>query len=122
AGGTAVALGAEVAHGVSMAAGAAVTVGFRPEAVTLSTEAAATAIAVSLDRVEFLGAEALVHVRATASGQPLIARTSPKEADNLAAAGPLHARVDPLTTYVFDGSGRRVFRTGSRSRDISHAA
>jgi len=120
--GVAVALEAEVARGLSGPSGRRVTVGFRPEAVVLSAEPSATAIAVSLDRVEFLGAEALVHVRANASGQPLIARMSPKAAASLPLVAPLHARVDPLTTLVFDASGRRVARAADTARGISHAA
>jgi multiple sugar transport system ATP-binding protein len=120
-GGTAVGLGAEVAHGLSAARGQ-VTVGFRPEAVTLAAEAAATAIPVSPDRVEFLGAEALVHVRVAATGQPLIARMSPKAAAAVPLAAPLHAKIDPLTTLVFDAAGRRIARTVDRTRGISHAA
>jgi len=121
-GGVVVALGAEIARGLSDAPGGTVTVGFRPEAVVLSGEAGATAIPVALDRVEFLGAEALVHVRTNVSGQPLISRTSPKAAEALRAAGPLHARVDPQTTFVFDAAGQHVTRAPAGTREISNAA
>ena len=98
------------------------TVGFRPEAVVLSGEAGATAIPVSLDRVEFLGAEALVHVRANASGQPLIVRMSPKAAASAfrrnGAAPPRSIRRRRLCSTPRDGTSR----ARQPAREISNAA
>jgi multiple sugar transport system ATP-binding protein len=120
--GAAKALGVELAHAVAASDGKRVTVGFRPEDITLTTERTATAVAVRLERIEFLGAGALVHVSATEGPLTLVARMQPAEANAIANQLAVFARVDPMATLVFDASGARLARTAGRRRGLSDAA
>jgi multiple sugar transport system ATP-binding protein len=120
--GTAKALGAELAHAAAASEGSAVTVGFRPEDIALTTERATSAVAVRLERIEFLGAGALVHLSGTDGSLALVARMQPAEANAIASQHALFARVDPMATLVFDASGARLARAAGSRRGFSDAA
>jgi multiple sugar transport system ATP-binding protein len=120
--GVAKAASAELARGVAAANGSRVTIGFRPEDITLSAEPAASAVAVRLERVEFLGAVALAHLMTTEGSFALVARIAPSEAGAVSSPPLLHARVDPGATLVFDASGARIARTATGQRGLSDAA
>jgi multiple sugar transport system ATP-binding protein len=120
--GVAKALGGELAHAVATPNGGRVTVGFRPEDITLTTERTAQAVAVRLERIEFLGAGALVHLSATDGAQAMVARMQPAEASTIAGQQTLFARVDSMATLVFDTSGARLARTAGSRQGLSDAA
>ncbi len=84
----------------------AATLGVRPEHLRLHAAQAAGRIAVRLERVEFLGAEALAYCRAEGVDDPLIARLPPHDARALPAGGMLHA--EATQTLAFDAQGQRL--------------
>jgi multiple sugar transport system ATP-binding protein len=120
--GVAKAASAELARSVAAADGSRVTIGFRPEDITLSAEPAASAVAVRVERVEFLGAVALAHLTTTEGSFALVARIAPNDAGAVSCQPSLHARVDPCATLVFDASGSRLRRTAAGQRGLSDAA
>ncbi|MBS0572117.1 MAG: sn-glycerol-3-phosphate ABC transporter ATP-binding protein UgpC [Proteobacteria bacterium] len=88
----------------ALAAGQAVTLGIRPENVTLATPGAPGAIAAAVEVVELTGPEKLAHLRlgphrVLASLSPL----SPVE-----AGATCHVVLDPGAAVLFDERGRRV--------------
>jgi multiple sugar transport system ATP-binding protein len=120
--GVAKAASIELARSVAAADGSRVTVGFRPEDILLTAEPAASAVAVHIERVEFLGAVALAHLRAIEGPMTLAARIAPAEASAITCQPLLHARVDPGATLVFDASGARIARNVAGQRGLSDAA
>ncbi len=120
--GVAKAASAELAHSVAAANGDRVTIGFRPEDITLTAEPAVSAIAVRLERVEFLGAVALAHLRSIEGALHLTARIAPTDASGISCQPLLHARVDPSATLVFNASGARRARAAAGQRGLSDAA
>jgi len=120
--GLAKAASAELARSVAATDGSRVTVGFRPEDITLTAEPAASAVAVRVERVEFLGAVALAHLKTVECGLTLTARIAPTDASGIAGLPSLHARVDPDATLVFGTSGSRIARTTATQRGLSDAA
>ena len=120
--GVAKALCAELAQSFAAAGGSRVTVGFRPEDISLTAEPGASAVAVRLERIEFLGAVALAHLRAIDGPFALVARISPTEASGIAGQSALYARVDPTATLVFDAGGVRLSRMAGSQRGLSDAA
>ncbi len=120
--GVAKALCAELAQSVAAAGCSRVTVGFRPEDISLTAEPGPSAVAVRLERIEFLGAVALAHLRAIDGPFALVARISPTEASGIAGQSALYARVDPTATLVFDDGGIRLSRMAGSQRGLSDAA
>jgi len=120
--GAAKALSAELAQSFAAAGGSRVTVGFRPEDVALTAEPVASAVAVRVERIEFLGAVTLAHLRATDGGLAMVARIAPTEANSITRQPTLYARVDPAATLVFDTSGLRLSRSTGSQRGLSDAA
>jgi multiple sugar transport system ATP-binding protein len=102
--------GHDLAEGIDAAAGARVRLGIRPEHLRLDAEPGAWRLKVRLDRIEFLGAEALVHCRAEGIADPLIARMAPGAADRLRHHAWLYASADDSALLVFDAQGGRVAR------------
>jgi multiple sugar transport system ATP-binding protein len=83
-------------------AGAAVTVGIRPEALTLADPQAAEALRGTVEHVEWLGHETLVHLRAGNANDEarLVARLPGMH--TLAHGEPLALAVDPTAIHLFD--------------------
>ncbi len=114
-GGAAVSIGAHElrlppnrADGLS--AGSAVTVGVRPEALSLADAAGGPAVAVTVRYVEYLGYETLVYSDLTAPAAPepirLIARLPGMH--SFAAGAVIQLRLDPEDLHLFDGAGKSV--------------
>ncbi len=84
-----------------------VTLGIRPEALGLrpcSLEGADAAVS----RLEFLGSEVLVFVRAVGSGDGIVAKMSPGEASGLRPGRPVMLAPEPGAALAFTADGKRV--------------
>ncbi len=84
-----------------------VTLGIRPEALGLrpcGLEGADAAVA----RLEFLGSEVLVFVRAVGSGAEAVAKMSPTEAAGLRAGRPVALAPEPGAALAFAADGARL--------------
>jgi multiple sugar transport system ATP-binding protein len=99
------------------------TAGVRPEDLILSTDKSGLSMPVTLFRTEFLGSEALVHVRLAGEELPLITRTTPQNALAFEDAKTLYVSAAPEKILLFDTTGSRV-RHGGMSRPLHahHAA
>ena len=121
AGGVAQVNGHVMAERIAAAAGDAVTLGIRPEHLRLETAAAPLRLPVRPERIEFLGAEALVHCRAEGIAAGLIARMAPEAAERLRGAAVLHAHAAGGALLVFDARGLRVARADVSAMAYAHA-
>jgi len=83
------------------------TAGIRPEDLIISQDKTAYSLPVTVLRTEFLGSEALVHVRLAGEDLPLIARTTPHRALAFADAKTLFVTAAPEKTLLFDPEGTR---------------
>ena len=87
--------------------GREVTLGIRPEHLTLETGQGIGDIAVQVELVEALGADTVVHARLASSGDPLLARL-PGSAQ-VKTGDTLHFAITPGEVHLFDrDTGRRV--------------
>ncbi len=95
---------------VSCPAGQVVSVGLRPEALSLDPVAGRPHVAARLTRVENLGAEVFLHFALQESGAPLVLRATLQDYERhktrLEAAVALG--VECARALVFDGAGHRV--------------
>jgi multiple sugar transport system ATP-binding protein len=82
-----------------------VTVGMRPRAVTLASDAGPTAFTAHAELIEPMGAETLIHAR-TPTGDDI--RVVLPRDRRVAVGETLHLTPDPGQTHVFDDSGRAV--------------
>jgi ABC-type sugar transport system ATPase subunit len=83
---------------------ASVTVGFRPETLTLAAEGSANALTLTVEHVEWLGHETLAHL--SAGDAPVVARLPGMH--TLDGGAPLTVAVDPAKIYLFDADGRAL--------------
>ena len=111
-----------LAERIAAPTGSHIRLGIRPEHLRLEAHATVRSLPVQLDRIEFLGAEALVHCRAEGHGEPLIARMAPGAADALRPHPQLHAHADDAALLVFDSQGARVPRTAAAMAPAFHDA
>jgi multiple sugar transport system ATP-binding protein len=100
-----------LADRVVAAAGSAIHVGIRPEHLHLSAEPTPWSLPVRLERIEFLGAEALAHCSADAMPDGLIARLPPDHAAGLRRKRALFASARDGAVLLFDTAGRRIAQT-----------
>ena len=101
--------------------GADIRLGIRPEHLRLEVEPGAWRLPVRLERIEFLGAEALAHCRAEVVGEKLIARLTPEVAERLRPHAVLHAAAADGAMLVFDGKGQRIGRHAAAIAEPAHA-
>ena len=95
----------------------ALTAGVRPEDLTLGTDKSSLSIPVTLFRTEFLGSEALVHVRLAGEELPLIVRTTPQNALAFEGAKTLYVSAASEKILLFDMTGNRM-RRGEKSSPL----
>lgn len=88
----------------------ALTAGVRPEDLILGAEKSSLSIPVILFRTEFLGSEALVHVKLAGEELPLIVRTTPQNALAFEGAKTLYVSATPEKILLFDMTGNRIRR------------
>ena len=84
----------------------AVTIGIRPEVLTLAPENAAGTLRLTVEHVEWLGHETLAHLRAVGDDGRVVARLPGMHA--LATGQPIALAVDPERIYVFDITGHAL--------------
>ena len=101
--------------------GANLRLGIRPEHLHLAPDAGPWRLPATVDRIEFLGAEALVHCRAPGVPDPLIARMAPPAAERLRGLGTVFAQADDRALLVFDLQGQRVARHPLAAAALAHA-
>jgi multiple sugar transport system ATP-binding protein len=97
-----------VTDGLAANEGDRIMLGFRPEDLRLHHEQQAFALPVSLQRIEFLGAEALAHLRLEGHDAPLIARLAPQQAAAFHAGEPLFATPRQDRILAFGAGGGRI--------------
>ncbi|MXU65114.1 ABC transporter ATP-binding protein [Oceanomicrobium pacificus] len=90
---------------LAQADGRKITIGIRPEYVTLSEAEAQNPVDISLDLIETLGSEALLH--ATLGDKPFVMR-APTEGDIDRLNGVSKFHIDPSLVHVFDGETGRA--------------
>jgi multiple sugar transport system ATP-binding protein len=109
--GSAMRFGARLATGLAAIAGDDVKLGIRPEDLVVDGTPGPGALPVNLDRLEFHGAQVLVHLRIADGEDPLIARIAPETVGTL-GQGPLFAHDRTARPLVFAKSGARIAADG----------
>ena len=94
-------------------AGAKLTIGIRPESLALAAGDDASAVPGTVEHVERLGHETLVHVCVGADVK-LVVRAAGMESVERDAA--VRLRVDPAALHLFAGDGVRIGSLNTRSR------
>ena len=103
-----------LAERIAAPEGAKLQLGIRPEHLRLAADPRPASLPVRLDRLEFLGAEALAHCTTVEDGHALIARLAPAAAEFLRPQNVLHASADDATLLLFDAAGARLARSSAR--------
>ncbi|NPU13457.1 ABC transporter ATP-binding protein [Bradyrhizobium sp. 83002] len=85
-----------------------VTIGFRPERLSICNEGTAGSIAGRIRLVEHLGADRYVHIDIARTERPLIVRTHPHDGPDLAPGATIALQAEPKDMLVFDAAGRRL--------------
>jgi len=88
-------------------AGTSVTLGIRPEFVSLS-DSRQGALAARVERIEFLGSEVILYCKLDAIGEIMIAKLTPAEASGVTAGMPVALSLSPEKAMVFAEDGRRL--------------
>ncbi len=103
--------------------GSELKLGIRPEHLEVHEDVRQASLPVKLERVEFLGAEALLHMRADGVPDALIARVSPQNGALLSAKPSLNVSALSGSMLMFDGLGNRVRQMLPNLKAVSaHAA
>ncbi len=89
------------------AAGSAVTLGVRPEFVTVVRQGG-EGLPARVERLEFLGSEVIVHCRLDAIGETMVAKVSPAEGAGLTGGAPVRLHADARRIFVFSADGDRL--------------
>ncbi|MDQ0134352.1 multiple sugar transport system ATP-binding protein [Neorhizobium galegae] len=91
----------------TVAAGTSVTIGIRPEFVSVS-RSGQQGLPARIGRVEFLGSEIILYCRLDAIGETVVAKLSPAEGAGLAAGMPVRLEFSADQLFVFAEDGRRL--------------
>jgi multiple sugar transport system ATP-binding protein len=94
-------------------AGATLTLGVRPEALSLTRDG----LAATVEHLEFLGAEVLLHARLAAPDAPLVAKLPVAAAGGLQRGDAIRLGAEWSEALLFGGDGRRL-RTVSADRRV----
>ncbi|MBS9722084.1 ABC transporter ATP-binding protein [Tianweitania sp. BSSL-BM11] len=105
---------------IDVAAASSVTLGIRPEFVSVSREG--RGMPAKVERIEFLGSEIIVHSRLDQSGDTMIAKLTPAEGAGLTAGMPIRLNAAPERLFVFAQDGRRLFSTPVMDSDLRERA
>ncbi|MEQ8348212.1 MAG: ABC transporter ATP-binding protein [Sneathiellaceae bacterium] len=106
---------AEVLTTLPLLRDGALTIGIRAEHLHLSHGPGPGALRSVVRQVEFLGAEALVHLQPDSLPQvaPLAARVPPEVAAGLAPGMTVGLTLAPAGLHLFDSEGQRIARSGA---------
>jgi multiple sugar transport system ATP-binding protein len=91
----------------SLSQGDDITLGIRPEFVTLAAPAA-NALPATVERLEFLGSEVILFARLSAIGETLLAKLTPSEASGLRPGMPVHLSLQADKAMLFARDGERI--------------
>jgi multiple sugar transport system ATP-binding protein len=97
-----------LASKASVSSNSDITIAMRPEHLMVSVEKTPMSLPATLHRTEFLGSEALIHVRLESNNTPLIARATPQQALSFNEIHKLFVSVPPNKILFFDGEGKRL--------------
>ncbi|MBB3975660.1 multiple sugar transport system ATP-binding protein [Rhizobium azooxidifex] len=89
------------------AAGSAVTLGIRPEFVSVSRQGN-EGLPARIERLEFLGSEVIVYCRLDAIGETMVAKVTPAEGADLSPGVPVRLTADARHIFVFSKDGSRL--------------
>lgn len=84
-----------------------VTVGIRPEFLSLTSQSRDT-MAATVERLEFLGSEVILFARLNGMGETVVVKLTPYQAVDLATGKPVHLAIQPDKAMLFAKSGERV--------------
>jgi len=87
--------------------GTGVTLGVRPEFVSLRAEGQG-ALAARVERLEFLGSEVIVFAKLAAIGETMLAKVTPAEARSLVAGQMIGLDMEPSRVLLFAENGHRL--------------
>ena len=105
---------------IDVAAASSVTLGIRPEFVSISRDGRGSPATV--ERVEFLGSEIIVYSRLEQSGDTMIAKLTPAEGAAISTGKRIHLAAAPERLFVFAEDGRRLFSTPLVDNDVRERA
>ncbi|GHD14673.1 ABC transporter ATP-binding protein [Tianweitania populi] len=105
---------------IDVAVGSEVTLGIRPEFVSVSREG--RGLPALVERVEFLGSEIIVYSRLEQSGDTMIAKLTPAEGAGLSTGKRIHLAAAPERLFVFAEDGRRLRSTSLIDSDVRELA
>ncbi len=91
----------------SLSHGDDVTVGIRPEFVTLAPQSRDT-MAATVERLEFLGSEVILFARLNGMGETVVVKLTPSDADDLGPGKPVHLAIQPDKAMLFGADGERI--------------
>ena len=110
--------GAPLAEGFEPNVGQTITLGVRPEHITLLTEPQEGALPALLLRVEFLGADKLAHFLLDGFSEPIVARVAPQVIANLHTGDRVFVAPSRAKVVAFDENGARIQRRVARLSDF----
>lgn len=84
-----------------------VTLGIRPEFVQLRAQGQGM-LAARIERLEFLGSEAIIFAKLAAIGETVLAKVTPFEARGLIAGQPIDLNLDASRIMLFGENGQRI--------------
>ena len=91
----------------SLSHGDDVTVGIRPEFVSLALQSRDT-MAATVERLEFLGSEVILFARLNGMGETVVVKLTPSDAADLGPGKPVHLAIQPDKAMLFSADGERV--------------
>ena len=112
--------GRAILQNVAAYAGTTIRVGIRPEHFRLHPHDK-TGIAGTVSRIEFLGSEVLVYLKAPGSAQELIVKLDPIKADHIAPGLPVGLHFDAENAYLFGDDGARLRQPAGQAVTVAPA-
>ncbi|MFC7064490.1 ABC transporter ATP-binding protein [Brucella rhizosphaerae] len=99
--------GHAILQGVAAHFGAQVHIGIRPEHVRIVPHDK-TGISATVSRIEFLGSEVLIYMKAPGTLQELTAKLDPANAKHITTGLPVGLHFEAANAYLFGGDGLRL--------------
>lgn len=99
--------GHAILQGVAAHFGTKVRIGIRPEHFRIVPHDK-TGISATVSRIEFLGSEVLIYMKAPGTSQELTAKLDPANAQHIITGMPVGLHFDAASTYLFGDDGLRL--------------